>query len=388
MHTNTAMTSLTWALVVATYNREKILLDCLKLAIEQTRPPSEIIIVDASANWEITRDRVMTEIASIAPNLHWVYERAVQPGLTQQRNQGIARATADVLFLIDDDSLMYPTCAEEIMQVYEADTQGEVCGVQASLAEEPPSELTIADDRKQAGWSQNSQKASTNSFFHLIWRYLFLMNAEELWIPYEGTMPQHEMPSSIAHLNVYPMQLFHGCRMTYRRKAIAQTQFEPMLRAYAALEDLDASYRVSRRGILVEAAKAKLHHFNSSSGRLSRYQVSALSALNQVACLRKHSNNLERDRHKFHLLTARRIVAELFKDLLSRRWTLPQMRGMVAAWRQADRIFATPSSELAHWYPAFQKALLAGEPLPVATIADSEATRSPSNSSTEPVKLS
>lgn len=387
LHLEIGMTTLTWALVIATYNREKILPECLKLAIEQTRPPSEIIVVDASAHWEATRDRVMREIAPAAPNLRWIYEGAVQPGLTQQRNQGIDRATADIVFLIDDDSLMYPTCAEEIMRVYEADRQGEVCGVQASLADEPPSEVTIADNRKQIGWSQKSQDLTTNRIGGWIWRYLFLMNSEELWISYDGAMPQSNLPDSIADLDVYPMLLFHGCRMTYRREAIAQTRFEPLLCAYAALEDVDASYRASRLGILIEAVAAKLHHFNSGSGRLSRYQVSALSALNQAACLKKHSNDLKRDRRKFYVLTARRILAELFKDSLSRRWTLPQTRGMLTAWRQADRIFATPQSELGQWYPAFQKALIAGEPLPVAAITDLEATSQP-DSSTEPVKLS
>jgi len=382
----TAMTKLTWGLVIATYNREKILPECLKLAIAQTRPPSEIIVVDASAHWEATRDRVMAEIASAALPLRWVYEKAVQPGLTQQRNQGIDRATADVVFLIDDDSLMYSTCAEEIMRVYEADSGGEVCGVQASLVDQPPSEVTIADERKQTGWSP-SQNLSANRLRRWIWRYLFLMNAEELWIAYDGAMPQHKLPDSIAQLEVCPMPLFHGCRMTYRREAIAQTKFESMLWAYASLEDLDASYRASQRGILVEATAAKLHHFNSSSGRLSRYQVSALSALNQVACLKKYSNNLERDRRKFYLLMARRILAELCKDLLSRRWTLPQMRGLLTAWRQADRIFATPSNQLDQWYPAFQKALVAGQSLPVAAIAEAI---NPSNTDlpSQPAKLS
>jgi len=41
---------LSWAVVIATYQREKILPQCLKLAIGQTRQPSEVIVVDASDN--------------------------------------------------------------------------------------------------------------------------------------------------------------------------------------------------------------------------------------------------------------------------------------------------------------------------------------------------
>ena len=37
---------LTWALVIATYQRAHILPRCLRLAVQQTRLPTEIIVVD------------------------------------------------------------------------------------------------------------------------------------------------------------------------------------------------------------------------------------------------------------------------------------------------------------------------------------------------------
>jgi hypothetical protein len=39
---------LPWALVVATYMREDVLLRCLRLGAAQTQPPIEIIVVDSS----------------------------------------------------------------------------------------------------------------------------------------------------------------------------------------------------------------------------------------------------------------------------------------------------------------------------------------------------
>jgi glycosyltransferase involved in cell wall biosynthesis len=57
----------------------------------------------------------MAEIASISSDILWVYNSAEHRSSTLQRNQGLQLATADVVFLLDDDSLMYPTCAEEIM---------------------------------------------------------------------------------------------------------------------------------------------------------------------------------------------------------------------------------------------------------------------------------
>ena len=53
--------SLSWALFIATYKREHILLRCLRLAAGQTRPPKEIIVVDASPDYEKTCDLVLQE---------------------------------------------------------------------------------------------------------------------------------------------------------------------------------------------------------------------------------------------------------------------------------------------------------------------------------------
>jgi GT2 family glycosyltransferase len=354
---------LSWSLVIATYQREKILCQCLQLAVAQTRKPVEIIVIDASDNWQNTRNQVLSDIASKHPEIRWIYQAANQRGLPLQRNQGLELATADITFLLDDDSLMYPTCAEEIMRVYEADTEGVVKGVQSVLAPTPPGEITVDDVPKAVGSHRDQWIPGIESFQRFIWRHLFLMDADFLCIPYDGEFPSYPVPASISHLNVHPVKIFHGCRMTFRREAIAQEQFEPLLLFYALLEDMDASYRVSRHGMLLETSDAKLHHFQSNSGRLSRYVVSVLSAMNQAVCIRLYSNDLIRDRNRFYRLTARRIIAEIFKDGLSRRWTLPQVRGLMLALKCAPQVFKMSNEELAQWYPNFQKELIAsGKP--------------------------
>ncbi len=360
---------LSWGLVVATYQRKQILTQCLQLAVEQTRKPSEIIVIDASDNWQSTRSQVMDEIASHYPEIRWIYQAASQRGLPLQRNQGLELATADITFLLDDDSLMYPTCAEEIMRVYEADTEGVVKGVQSILSPTVPSDVTVNDIPKAVGSHRDQWIPGIESFQRFIWRHLFLMDSDFLCIPYDGEFPKHTVPNSLSHLNVSLVKIFHGCRMTYRREAIAQEQFEPLLLFYALLEDMDASYRVSRHGILLEASDAKLHHFQSSSGRLSRYVVSVLSAMNQAVCLRRYSNDLKRDRDRFYRLTARRVVAEIFKDGLSRRWSFPQVRGLLLALKHSPQVFKLSDEELAYWYPCFQKELIAsGKPPTLAQV--------------------
>jgi glycosyltransferase involved in cell wall biosynthesis len=358
--------TLTWGLVIATYQREKILPDCLRLAVEQTHKPVEVVVVDASDYWEITRDRVMTEIAAAHPEIRWVYTSAKQRGLPLQRNQGLELAKADVVFLIDDDSLMYPTCAEEIMRLYEADTEGLVQGVQATLLDKPPSNVVVTDAPKSVGWRrENPWLPVVGKVQQWIWKYVFLMDTEQLCVPYYGGFPKYEVPDFVEALNAYPIRIFHGCRMTFRRETILKERFEPLLLYYALNEDMDASYRVSRHGLLLESDSAKLHHFQSNSGRLSRFTVTVLSAMNQAACIRRYSDNLKRDRLRFYILTCRRIVAELFKDALSRRWSLPQMRGVLVALQISPTMFALSDEELADWYPRFQEDFVATGKVPV-----------------------
>ena len=63
--------------------------------------------------------------------IRWTYVAAARRSSASQRNQGVRLSTADILFLIDDDSLMYPDCAEQIMRIYEADKDKAVSGINA-----------------------------------------------------------------------------------------------------------------------------------------------------------------------------------------------------------------------------------------------------------------
>ena len=148
-------TSLSWSIVVATYRREKILPMALNFAVRQTRPPNEIVVVDASENWEATRDLILSTIAVEHPEIRWVYAEAEYRSSTLQRNQGVLLATSEVLFLIDDDSMMYPDCAERIMEVYEADRDHKVMGVQSNFVDQlPPQSGSIEDSRQKVGISE------------------------------------------------------------------------------------------------------------------------------------------------------------------------------------------------------------------------------------------
>ena len=65
---------------------------------------------------------------------------------------GIAQLqTHEILFLLDDDSFMYPDCAERIMAVYDADADGLVGGIQTGVTALPPPAATHGGAQKKRG---------------------------------------------------------------------------------------------------------------------------------------------------------------------------------------------------------------------------------------------
>jgi len=356
-----ANTPNTWSLIIATLNRESELKISIALAAAQSRRPKEIIIVDASSNWMATRDEI-AKILAPQPKITLIYLDADERSLTVQRNQGIAAATSDVVFLFDDDTFMHPDCAAEIMRIYEADTNLTLAGVQADLSEVSPHCVDAVDvsmTRRAVGGAQMfSDGFRSSAIVGWLWRELFLMDAGKLFIPYHQSHWPKGMGVELTGLDIDPVRLFHGCRMTFRREIVVAEPFESLFLSYSPGEDLDCSYRASRHGALVTSRRAKVHHFETASSRINRYKVSLLQALNQALCIRRHATDLERTRACYYSLMRRRLLAEFLKDSLSGRCSLPQFRGLISAIRRSPQIFRMTDDELARHYPEIQRRIL------------------------------
>ncbi len=343
-----------WGLLISTKDRIEELEKCIEFALLQTCLPKEIIVVDASKDYLENKARVTALVSSHSNDINLLYIMASLPSLTNQRNQSLDAATADIVFMIDDDSFMYPDCAEEIMKIYNADVSKSIAGVHAVLSNQAPGSLMLSSKKKDAG-GEGGKKLGLAA---LLYRKLFLMSSKELFIPYDGDYPEWALPSSVDHLDVAQEVLFHGARMTFRRDRINYSRFDPLLRYYCPYEDLDASYRLSRSGCLITAKRARLHHYTSAASRLHRRQVAELGTLNQATQIRRYASEFPIVRRAFWRLQVRRLLAEILKDSLSGRFDLPQFRGVLAALPQARRIFAMEEKDLEKWYPVRQEEIV------------------------------
>ncbi len=347
---------LTWALVIATKDRLEALRHCVRFALSQSRPPAEVIIVDASADWQNHRDEIAALMADHA-GVRFVYEQAPRPSLTMQRNAGIQAATADILFLIDDDSFLYPDAAETIMHIYEKDRDGAVAGVQVQPVPHPPE--TITDGGSQKTSDVDRFRIRSGRLRRLV-RRLLQYGHEARWIPYEGEWPDRPLPGWIHPPALRRARLFGGFRMTFRRDVAARLLFDPLLLYYCPGEDMDFSYRASREGALVSARDARVHHYNSGGGRLKRRQVTLLSALNRASFLRRHAPDQIRARRAYARSMLHRAFGDAVRDIGMGAFALPGMRGTLRGLWMARRVFAMSPDALAGSYPALQEQIVRG----------------------------
>jgi len=351
----------TWALGIATYNRRDVLLDCLRLAAEQSRPPAEIIVVDASSDWDVTRQAVMEGLAPQYPAIQWCFEKARMASAAAQRNQCLELATAQVLFLFDDDSLMYRDCAEKIMRLYELDTEGEIVGVSAMLAPRPPQESAMADD---AGRIEAERAAPTkDNRSGLMTRLRKLLKADMVFVPYDEQCVMRELPAKFDGMGYGYRDAMAGMTMTVRRGPAMQERFDEVIRDRGP-EDNDLSCRLLRHGAIGTVLDAMIFHVGSPAGRFSAYSREATDRMGPLVLHRLNAKDLDLSKRLNRATLRRRLFVGFLKDLKGRQWHLPYARGAWIALRYINKIYAMEPVALRAWYPKMQLSLReTGKPL-------------------------
>ncbi|GAC1683659.1 MAG: hypothetical protein NVS9B3_01620 [Gemmatimonadaceae bacterium] len=341
--------ALTWALIVVTYQRPAMLALCVRLALRQTRPPSEVIIFDASPDWRAGHALVAEEARAVAFTGALVYEPSQSRSIPTQRNIAIPRASADILFLIDDDSLLFPDCASRVMQVYECDRDRRLLAVGPVHQNEPPPDVDLSRlppmSPPPTGVSARVQD--------LTWR------GEGYFLPYDRKFPQWDIPPSCEGLGLRVVHFLGGYQLTVRRTACARIRFEDMLQRYAVGEDKDFTYRLSRSGALVEAPDARLHHVAASGGRLPVATVTALRFVNHVALHAVDGHGRARLAYRYLLYFPYHLAINFLRDAVGGAARLPRTRGVLRAFPACLRmLFASPRA-VRGMYPAIQEAVIA-----------------------------
>jgi glycosyltransferase involved in cell wall biosynthesis len=342
---------LNWSLVVCTLNRQKVLEASLRTVISQTRLPKQIIIVDASDNWEASKNSIFNTLVRESESIQWIYVGSERKSSSYQRNRGLEYCESEVVFYLDDDSFMYSDCAEEIMEVYEKDEAGIVGGVSTLLANQmPTSELANkTNDETETAPPPEIKRNILLEYFIKLW------DQPELFIPYDGKFYTHDISELAQRTSIFSDILFHGCRMTFRTSIVRELGgFEEGLIKNALGEDSDLSYRVSRKYALVIASKAKLFHLYTEVSRISRYTNSVIIILNSAFLFLVNTPPTFGSKLVIYRFAIKRLFLELIRDLTKPKRGFPHSRGTLKAVLSLHKMFNQDKSQLRSWYQDFQ----------------------------------
>jgi glycosyltransferase involved in cell wall biosynthesis len=340
-----------WALVVPTYNRRATLRKSLEHAISQSRPPREIVVVDASDDWQESRAQILDELAPLDRSVTFRYEPARVRSATTQRNQAIDLARSDVLFMLDDDSFMYPDCAERVMEIYDADSECGVIGI-------GPREMPTLPELSDSTVAHDAADPINARLYRAVERLKRLFDVERVLLPYDPEYPQHEVPEEVRQFDITPTHYLAGMRMTWRGPWARVERFDETLRRYSAAEDMDFSYRMSRHGVILNALSARLHHSQDESARLTRHTRTLLGLLNIAYLYRRHGHDPVQLFQRYRMRLLERMALDAVRDLLKLRTTLPYARADARAVRMLQEILTVEERELASWYGRLQSEIL------------------------------
>ena len=246
--------------IIATRNRPAELVKTVESLVAQTTLPAELCIVDSSEE-PVARGEIETLCASV--DLPLKYLHPAPRGLTVQRNYAIDRTTGDPVFLIDDDVYLDPACHEEVLKEY-AKWGPELGGVRASaITPSRPSRLSIA------------------------WRKLFGIGG--WWPEASGKLrPGFWIEGVSESAGVRKVDCFVGYFMSFRRSVFKFERFDEALAGYGHKEDIDFTYRVSRRFTLVQTPAAKCEHHKTQTSRMPAFQLQRMNLGNQFYLHRKN----------------------------------------------------------------------------------------------------
>lgn len=349
--------NMTWAWCIATYQRHAVLRRALATVFAQSRLPSELIIVDSSVNWEEGRTLIRADVdqyqREMGIKVRMEYIQGEKASLTVQRTQGIRLARADVLFLTDDDTLLYADCAEKIMEVYERD---EACRIQAVAAvpvKSPPESFPACG----AGEGANSlpTQGAVPHYHPVVAAVRKLLKADDRFVPYDDEFPRHAIPPDLVDLPLALRSLVAGYALTCRRDAAIRDGFDGRLERYCPGEDSDFTYRLTRVGPIVARLDARICHLEAGSGRMASFHKTALGAINPLLFHRVHSTDLRRSAVRNRQLLRRRLIIEALKDLRNGDWGLPQARGIYVALRAIDEIMNCPDQDVDDLFRSYQR---------------------------------
>jgi GT2 family glycosyltransferase len=297
--------------VVCTRNRiEELTRFCLSVA-RQTRPPQQLIVVDASDEVIPLPARLVDRLERRGVELVHV---SCEPGLTRQRNRALQWAKSDWVAYFDDDVAL----DEDYNRVFLRECERLVGESGAAGMQGTITNVTVSRPARR-----------------LIDRLFLLTSNTETCSKFQasGNMLWPALPLGSRS----PVAALNGCCQAYPRTVLDRISFNENLPGYAYKEDVEFSRRARQFGQLWQLRDARLLHFRPESrGRPDRRRMAYLTIYNDHLLYRTDPHWREQVRLPalFWATTGSLFIAAVSATMMrDHRPLLGAMEGVVAAAR-------------------------------------------------------
>jgi len=237
------------SLIIVTYNRPKDLDETLKKILKLKKLPREILVIDQS------EDDKTKKICEKFKNKKIKYFHSSPPSITIARNFGVKKADkrTKLIFFIDDDVDLSEDYLKKILEVFNQYPETKASG-------------TLKIDFPI--------KSRIENFLRKVFYLRYENKTARIISAYGNTYPR-------LFDKIMKSDYLQGVNMAYKKEVFEKQKFDENLPGYTVAEDIDFSYRLSRKypnSILI-TPHAKLKHRNS---QIERAPTKIISYINQV----------------------------------------------------------------------------------------------------------
>lgn len=338
--------------VIATRNRPDVLRVSIPLLLEQSVPPSQLIVIDSSDDHRPVRDAVLA--ATARARIPVVVEHAA-PSAAAQRNRGVELVRSPVVFFPDDDSLYFPDTADRILRVYESDKEQAIGGVCAAESPLPPpkSGLVVA-----AGTDMDFRDRFKQRFAHTRARIEKKVFPDPFVLWGQHCIRNSVIPEWFVDHDVVPVEWMTGFRMTFRTETIRKIGFGSYLGRYSLFEDTLASFEVWKNQMVVGARRAKIFHYKAPGRRTGGTESGIQQILNRACIVVKNAppGSLARRRLKRY---ARYKIAQYTLGARG-QYGRERLIGARRAAAMIDRLLAAEPDQIVETYQQARSECLTG----------------------------
>ena len=283
------------SVIIPTKNRFLDIIECIKSILVQTLLPDEIIIVDSSDTQQLNSK--IKEFKSEKTKFAYIHTK---PGVNYQRNIGIERSCGDIVFILDDDTVLEKNFIKEIVNIFKEDEERKVGGVCGDIINIETQNHSVMYHIKRA----------ISTVFATIFFHIKIGNGKGKF-RLSGFPTYCYGTNKIANVECLPSGV-----TAFRREVLNEFAWDENI--YYMTDD-DFSYRVSRKYKNVYTPYARLIHNVSPAGREKAYLRRKLFIESYCRHFKKNLPQTFKHKFAFYMAIIGLFVIEILGMVVHRR---------------------------------------------------------------------